>query len=73
MTDFKKNLNNYVEIFVGALFAVFGFSIIPFEEITNDTFFKSMLGTATLLVGVFYIFKANRNYKKRKKLYEENL
>ena len=73
MNDFEKNLDNYVEIFVGALFAVFGFSIIPFEEITKDTFFRSMLGTATLLIGLFYIFKANKNYKKRKKQREENL
>ncbi len=76
MNKFEKildNLENYVEVFVGSLFALFGFSLIPFSEITKDTFPGLMLGASFLLVGVFYIFKANHNYKKRKKQREEEL
>ena len=73
MTDFEKNLNNYVETFVGALFVEFGFSIIPFEKITKDTFSSSMIGASILLVGMFYIFKANKSYKKRKQQGKKDL
>jgi len=69
MNNFEKNIKSYSEIIVGALCIVVGFSNL----ISFDTFFNVMFGTASLVVGLFYIFKANNNYNKRKKEGENEL
>ncbi len=59
--NIEKLIHELSETIVGAVLIVISFSYIGFNSIE-----KIVISTVFMLIGGYYIFKANRSYKRRK-------
>jgi len=57
----EKLLNETIEVFVGSGVVVFGINLMDIASIE-----KTIVGSIFTLIGIYYILKANRSYKRRK-------
>lgn len=57
----EKLIHELSEVIVGAILIVVSFSYIGFNSIE-----KIVISTVFMFIGGYYIFKANRSYKRRK-------
>ncbi len=57
----EKLIHELSEIIVGAILIVVSFSYIGFNSIE-----KIVISSVFMFIGGYYIFKANRSYKRRK-------
>ena len=58
----EKLIHELSEVIVGAILIVVSFSYIGFNSIE-----KIVISSVFMFIGGYYIFKANRSYKRRKK------
>ena len=61
----EKLVHELSEVIVGAILIVVSFSYIGFSSIE-----KIVINTVFISIGAYYIFKANRSYKRRKDNHE---
>jgi hypothetical protein len=61
----EKLVHELSEVIVGAILIVISFSYIGFNSIE-----KIVISTVVIFIGAYYIFKANRSYKRRKDNHE---
>ncbi len=57
----EKLVHELSEVIVGTVLIVVSFSYIGFNSIE-----KTVISTVVISIGAYYIFKANRSYKRRK-------
>ena len=57
----EKLVHELSEVIVGAILIVVSFSYIGFSSIE-----KIVISTVAISIGAYYIFKANKSYKRRK-------